>query len=100
MALDSFMMALSRFTDHPEVPLVCYSDNGTNLVAGEQEIRDAIARWNPEALAKNMDDRKIEWQFSPAAVGNSIDAQQPTTRIGRQTRLPRHLNDYCIRGPR
>jgi hypothetical protein len=33
-------------------------------------------------------------------VGNRIDAQQPTTRIGRQTRLPRHLNDYCIRGPR
>jgi hypothetical protein len=33
-------------------------------------------------------------------VGNRIDAQQPTTRISRQTRLPRHLNDYCIRGPR
>ena len=33
-------------------------------------------------------------------VGNRIDAQQPTTRIGRQTRLLRHLNDSCIRGPR
>jgi hypothetical protein len=33
-------------------------------------------------------------------VGNRIDAQQPTTSIGRKTRLPRHLNDYCFRGPR
>jgi hypothetical protein len=67
MDLDSFMMAFSRFTDRRGVPLVCYSDNGTNLVAGEQEIRDAIAQWNPEALAKNMADRNIEWRFSPPA---------------------------------
>lgn len=65
--LDSFMMAFSRFIDRRGVPLVCYSDNGTNLVAGEQEIHDAIVLWNPEALAKNMADRNIEWRFSPIA---------------------------------
>lgn len=51
MNLDSFMIAFSRLTDHRGVPLVCYSDNGTNLVAGEQDIRDAITQWNPEVLA-------------------------------------------------
>lgn len=43
MDLESFMMAFSRFTDRRGVPLVCNSDNGTNLVAGEQEIHDFIA---------------------------------------------------------
>jgi hypothetical protein len=43
MDLESFMMAFSRFTDRRSVPLVCKSDNGTNLVAGEQEIHDFIA---------------------------------------------------------
>jgi hypothetical protein len=62
------MMAFSRFTDRRGVPLVCYSDNGTNLVAGEQEIRDAISQWSPEQLAKKMADQNIEWCFSPPAA--------------------------------
>jgi hypothetical protein len=26
--------------------------------------------------------------------------QQPISRFGRRSHLPRHLNDYCLRGPR
>jgi hypothetical protein len=68
MDLDSFMMAFSRFTDRRGVPLICYSYNGTNLVAGEQEIRDAISQWSPEQLAKKMADQNIEWRFNPPAA--------------------------------
>jgi hypothetical protein len=33
-------------------------------------------------------------------VGNIPTPQQPISRSGRQSRLPRHLHDYCLRGPR
>jgi hypothetical protein len=33
-------------------------------------------------------------------VGNIMPSQQPTTRSGRRSRKPRHLDDYCLRGPR
>ena len=32
-------------------------------------------------------------------VGNILTSQQPTTRSGRRSRQPRHLDDYCLRGP-
>ena len=65
--LDSFMMAFSRFVDLRGLPRICYSDNGTNLVAGEQEIQDAMAGWNRELLANKMADQDVEWRFSPPA---------------------------------
>jgi hypothetical protein len=37
---------------------------------------------------------------SKAIVGNIPTPQQPISRSGRQSRLPRHLHDYCLRGPR
>ena len=33
-------------------------------------------------------------------VGNIPTPQQTISRSGRQSRLPRHLHDYCLRGPR
>jgi hypothetical protein len=33
-------------------------------------------------------------------VGNVLTPQQPISRSGRRSRLPRHLNDYFLRGPR
>ena len=67
MDLDSFMMAFSRFVDLRGLPRICYSDNGTNLVAGEQEIADALSGWNREILANKMANQDVEWRFSPPA---------------------------------
>lgn len=84
MYLDSFMMVFSRFTDRRCVPLVCYSDNVTNLVAGEQEIRDAISRWSPGLLSNKIADQNIEWRFSPPIsphFGGSWDRMIKSTKL-------------------
>ena len=67
MNLDSFVMALTRFVDLRGLPRIYYSDNGTNIVAGEQEIADALAGWNREILANKAANQDVERRFSPPA---------------------------------
>ena len=43
---DSFVSALRRFINRRGHPKTIRSDNGTNLCAGEREIREAINDWN------------------------------------------------------
>ena len=66
--MNSFINAFSRFVDRRGLPQLCYSDNGTNLVAGEQEINRALSQWNEEELIKKIEllkNQPVEWRFSP-----------------------------------
>jgi hypothetical protein len=47
---DSFLLAFWRFANVRGCPGVIYSDNGKNLVAGEKEISEALARFNQERI--------------------------------------------------
>ncbi|XP_068675491.1 uncharacterized protein [Montipora foliosa] len=49
---DSFIDALRRFISRRGCPRIIRSDNGTNLSAGENEIRDAINTWNHQKIEK------------------------------------------------
>lgn len=55
MDIDSFMNAFSRFVDRHGLPQLCYSDNCTNLVAGEQEFNHALSRWNKADLVNRLE---------------------------------------------
>ena len=66
--MNSFINAFSRFVDRRGLPQLCYSDNGTNLVSGEQEINRSLSRWNEEELVNNIKlfkNQPVEWKFSP-----------------------------------
>ena len=68
MDLDSFINAFSRFVDRRGLPKLCYSDNGTSLVAEEQEINRVLSRWNEARLIKKimkLKNQSVEWRFSP-----------------------------------
>lgn len=66
--LESFVNAFSRFIDRRGLPKVCYSDNGTNLVAGEQEINRMLSKWSTDELTRKfgrLTNQLVEWRFSP-----------------------------------
>jgi hypothetical protein len=42
-----------------------FTDNGTNLVATEKELREGLANLNSTLVTEEMIDRGIDWRFSP-----------------------------------
>ena len=111
--VDSFLLAFRRFTSRRGTPLVMYSDNGTNFVAGERELREGIARWNHEVIVDQLAQDGIEWHFNPPAaphfggvwerlVRSCVDAlwfvlQDRTTKdevlLTAMVEVEAHLND-------
>jgi hypothetical protein len=63
--VDSFLLGFRRFVARRGKPKTVFSDNGTNLVAGEKEMREQLENWNREKLEKDHTDLGITWKFSP-----------------------------------
>ena len=63
---DSFIAALERFVNRRGCPTTIYSDNGTNFVAAEKEIRlifNSIVK--QDVIRTFTETRHISWKFSP-----------------------------------
>jgi hypothetical protein len=54
----SFQMSLPK-------PLKTFSNNGTNIVSDEKDLRDAMDLWNSEFIKSAMTQRHMEWEFNP-----------------------------------
>ena len=57
-------MAFRRFVNRRGCPKFCYSDNGTNFVAGEKELRESLLKLNQEQIENQMSQRGIVWKFN------------------------------------
>ena len=62
---DSFIMALRKMIARRGTPKTVYSDNGTNFVGAEKELRDCLRRWNQQKIHDSLLQTGIEWHFSP-----------------------------------
>ena len=64
MDTDSFLMAFRWFVSLRRSPLQVYSANGTNLTAGEKELREGLDHIKMDhRLWDQLADRDINWQF-------------------------------------
>ena len=71
MEADSFINALMRFKSRRGVPKTIRSDNGTNFVRGNKEIRDSITEWNHnKRLQQWLVTNQIKWIFNPPAASH------------------------------
>ena len=68
MDTECFLMALRRFIARRGKPQTIYSDNGTNIVGGERELRDQIERWNQAHITDTLSQSNIKWVFLPPAA--------------------------------
>jgi len=65
LSADSFLMALRRFIADRGRPKSVSSDNGTNLVSGDKEMKEGIENLNSKLVVGEMADKGIEWFFTP-----------------------------------
>lgn len=62
---DSFISALRRFIARRGQVKLLRSDNGTNFVGAEREIKRAIQEWNTSQIENALHQRGIQWLFNP-----------------------------------
>ena len=58
------MQVLRRFFSYRGYPKVILSDNGTQMVGAENELRLMIKGWNVKQVKEFCADRSIKWQFT------------------------------------
>ena len=61
---DSFINALQRFICRRGEPKELRSDNGTNFIGAEKELRVAISKWNTNRIHTFLQRKAIEWKFN------------------------------------
>ena len=71
MTSSSLINALIKiFSQFPSLKKL-YSDNGSNLIGADNEIKNAIYEWNQTNLKKELEIIGIEWHFGPAYCGQA-----------------------------
>ncbi len=65
MDTDSFVNALQRFIARRGKPVSIKSDNGTNFVGAERELRESIEAWNSSHIEEHLKQQGIKWKFNP-----------------------------------
>ena len=64
--VDSFLGAFYRMTNRRGLPEEIISDNGTNFVAAEKELRKLTAEIVKDPkFVSTMASKKIKWTFNP-----------------------------------
>nr|XP_039261943.1 uncharacterized protein LOC120338077 [Styela clava] len=63
----AFIMSLRRFIARRGQVIEMRSDNGTNFVSGERELRDAIKSWNKNQIHDYLLQKNIKWIFQTPA---------------------------------
>jgi hypothetical protein len=66
LSTDSFLSAFSRFKERRGRPVEVISDNGTNFIGGERELRENLKAINQTAVEQWMVQREIRWKFIAA----------------------------------
>ena len=67
---DSCIQALRRFIARRGQVQEMTSDNGSNLVGAERELKKEIDKWNASKIHEEMLQKNIEWHFNPPAGSN------------------------------
>ena len=61
-------MGVERFVSRRGTPAITWSDNGTNFVGAEKELRENIAKWNTINIAVELAHKGIKWRFYPPSA--------------------------------
>ncbi|KAL7846665.1 hypothetical protein SRHO_G00216450 [Serrasalmus rhombeus] len=93
---DACINALRHFISRREQVSVIRSDNGTNFIAAERELREAMQNMNDSKIKEGMLKRGIEWNFNPPGAshqGGVWERQIRTVRKVLGALLKQHVLD-------
>ncbi|KAK6306550.1 hypothetical protein J4Q44_G00234750 [Coregonus suidteri] len=81
---DAFLMSLRRFIARRGKPFELLSDNGTNFVGGDLELREAFKAMAPH-LKEQLAEQRISFRFKPPSAlvecGKEVKSVKPALKV-------------------
>ena len=68
MDTSSCVMGVERFVSRRGSPAMIWSDNGTNFIGAEKELRECMEKWNTLNIATELAHKGIKWRFNPPSA--------------------------------
>ncbi|XP_022806184.1 uncharacterized protein LOC111343295 [Stylophora pistillata] len=68
---DSFINSQKQFIARRGPPSDIYSDNGTNFVGANRELKRSLEEWNQSQISDYLSQKDIHWHFNPPATPHS-----------------------------
>ena len=66
LSTDAFILALRRFIARRGKPTLIWSDNGTNFIGANNELKDALKSLDQTKISNTLSSNyAIEWKFNP-----------------------------------
>ena len=87
LSTDSFLLALTRFMSRRGNPTTITSDNGTNFVGAEKEIKENIKKWNVNKINVKLQNMNVNWKFNPPLspwMGGAMESMVKITKKALQ----------------
>ncbi|CAG2192602.1 unnamed protein product [Mytilus edulis] len=81
----SYINVLRRFIARRGQVEKIRSDNGTNFVGAERELKSALSEWNLNQIENAMLQKNIDWQFNPPAGSHFGGVWERLIRSVRKT---------------
>ncbi|XP_011874869.1 PREDICTED: uncharacterized protein LOC105565906, partial [Vollenhovia emeryi] len=82
---DGFLAALRRFISRRGIPAQVYSDNGTNFVGANNQLREMYALFNSDKHKNTVDrfacENQIKWHFIPPAAPHFGGLWESTVKL-------------------
>ena len=85
LSTDHFIMALKRFIARRGRPLTIYSDNGSNFVGADNELRRCIKLLDEERVQNFCAPKEIEWKFQPPSAPHFGGAWERLVQCTKKT---------------
>ena len=64
----SCVMEVEPFVSRRGAPAMIWSDNETNLIGAEKELRESIGKWNVVYIAAELAHKGVNWRFNPPSA--------------------------------
>ena len=84
LGTDSMVNALRRFISIRGCPERIRSDQGTNLIRSDKELKEAIEGWNQQKVNSFCNQKGIEWIFNPPTASHMGGVWERMIRSVRQ----------------
>ena len=100
LSTNSFILAFNRFINRRGSPSEMFSDNGSNFVGAESELRSSINELAKGDVSDRMAARDIQWNFNPPFASHRGGVWERVVRsikeISRALSLEQVMNDESL----